>query len=112
MATPEDVIGPINLGNPVEFTILELAETLIGLTGSRSKLRRLPLPADDPRQRRPDIGRARALLAWEPKVGLEAGLRKTIDYFDKLLSKPHRAPAGLQLKAATVANFGVRAVGR
>ena len=112
MATPKDVIGPINLGNPVEFTILELAEALIALTGSRSKLRRLPLPADDPRQRRPDIARARAVLDWEPKVGLEAGLRKTIDYFDKLLSKPHRAPAGLHVTPATVANFGVRAVGR
>jgi UDP-glucuronate decarboxylase len=111
MATPKDVIGPINLGNPVEFTVLELAEALIALTGSRSKLRRLPLPADDPRQRQPDIARARALLDWQPKIGLETGLRTTIEYFDKLLSRPHRAPAGLHVTPATVANVGARAVG-
>ncbi len=112
ISTPKDVIGPINLGNPVEFTILELAEALIALTGSRSKLRRMPLPPDDPRQRRPDIARARALLDWEPKVGLETGLRKTIEYFDKLLSKPHRAPSAPHVApVSTVTNFGVRAVG-
>jgi len=114
MATPKNLVGPINLGNPTEFTILELAEKVIALTGSRSKLVRLPLPADDPRQRCPDIARARATLQWEPKVGLEAGLRKTISYFDKLLQRSDSAPADLhvpQAANATDAHFGVRAVG-
>jgi UDP-glucuronate decarboxylase len=85
MATPKSVTGPVNLGNPVEFTILELAEAVLRLTGSRSKLLRMPLPADDPKQRQPDITLARSTLQWEPKVQLEAGLKRTIDYFDKLL---------------------------
>jgi UDP-glucuronate decarboxylase len=90
MGTAKHVMGPINLGNPVEFTILELAETVIRLTGSRSKLLRMPLPADDPRQRQPDITLARAMLQWEPRVQLEAGLQRTIDYFDKLLRVKQR----------------------
>jgi UDP-glucuronate decarboxylase len=85
MATPKDVIGPINLGNPVEFTVLELAEALIALTGSRSKLRRLPLPADDPRQRQPDITLAKQHLDWTPTAPLKVGLMRTIEYFDGLL---------------------------
>jgi UDP-glucuronate decarboxylase len=79
--------GPINLGNPVEFTIRELAERVISLTGSCSKMVFLPLPADDPTQRQPDISRAKTYLdGWEPKVGLEEGLVRTIEYFDTLLS--------------------------
>jgi UDP-glucuronate decarboxylase len=86
MATGDDVTGPINLGNPGEFTILELAEKVIAATGSRSELIRKPLPADDPVQRRPDITLAKDKLGWEPKIQLDEGLEKTISYFDKLLS--------------------------
>jgi UDP-glucuronate decarboxylase len=81
----EGFVGPVNLGNPAEFTILELAEQILGMTGSRAEIRFLPLPQDDPEQRRPDIGLARRELGWEPKVPLEVGLPKTIDYFDDLL---------------------------
>lgn len=81
MASPADVIGPINIGNPVEFTIRELAELVIELTGSQSKLSFKPLPQDDPTQRKPDISKARALLGWEPSVNLREGLIETIDYF-------------------------------
>jgi UDP-glucuronate decarboxylase len=81
MATPHEVTGPINIGNPKEFSILELAERVIALTGSRSELKRLPLPSDDPRQRQPDIARARTELGWAPKVELDEGLAATIDYF-------------------------------
>jgi UDP-glucuronate decarboxylase len=77
--------GPINLGNPHEFTIRQLAELVIELTGASSKLVFKPLPSDDPMQRKPDIGRAREVLGWEPTVQLEAGLGKTIAYFEKLL---------------------------
>ena len=85
MATPDDVTGPINIGNPGEFTIRELAEIVIRLTNSNSKLISLPLPADDPKQRRPDITKAKKILNWEPVTPLEEGLKKTIEYFDKLL---------------------------
>ena len=78
--------GPINLGNPGEFTILQLAEKVIELTGSTSKLVRKPLPADDPMQRQPDITKARDVLGWEPTVALEDGLKKTIAYFEDLLT--------------------------
>ena len=85
MAAPDDVTGPINLGNPVETTVAELAQKIIDLTGSRSKIEHRPLPVDDPTQRCPDISRAKSLLGWEPKVPLETGLKKTIEYFDRLL---------------------------
>jgi UDP-glucuronate decarboxylase len=85
METSHDVTGPINLGNPVEYTIRELAETTIALTGSSSKIVHQPLPPDDPKQRQPDITRAQELLGWKPKVQLEEGLRKAIEYFDRLL---------------------------
>jgi UDP-glucuronate decarboxylase len=85
METERGFTGPVNLGNPGEFTILELAEKVLGLTGSQSKLAFKPLPADDPKQRRPDIGLARSKLGWEPKVGLDEGLKRTIDYFRRLL---------------------------
>ncbi len=80
-----DLDGPVNLGNPVEVSVEELALRIIALTGSRSTLERMPLPQDDPRQRRPDIARARSLLNWQPRVALEDGLMKTIAYFDELL---------------------------
>jgi UDP-glucuronate decarboxylase len=85
METPDDVTGPVNLGNPVEFTIRQLAEQVIELTGSPSKIVFRPLPQDDPRQRRPNISLAKDLLAWEPTVQLRDGLKKTIAYFEKLL---------------------------
>jgi UDP-glucuronate decarboxylase len=78
MATGDDVTGPINLGNPGEFTMIELAQTIIDLTGSASKFTFLPLPSDDPRQRQPDITKARDVLGWEPKMNLRAGLALTI----------------------------------
>lgn len=87
MDSPDEITGPINLGNPVEFTIRELAEKVVALTGSKSKLEFRPLPADDPRQRQPDITLARNTLGWEPTIPLEDGLKKTIAYFDDLLSK-------------------------
>ncbi len=87
MATPPEITGPINLGNPDEFTIGELAKKVIDLTGSRSKIRREPLPEDDPIQRRPDITMAKEVLGWTPHIGLDEGLKKTIGYFDALLSE-------------------------
>ena len=85
MASDDEVTGPINLGNPVEFTVRELAERVVEMTGSRSTLLEQPRPVDDPSQRQPDIRRARELLGWEPTVPLEQGLRATIAYFEKLL---------------------------
>ncbi|MBI4696179.1 MAG: SDR family oxidoreductase [Gammaproteobacteria bacterium] len=87
MQTPPDVLGPINLGNPNEFTIRQLAEAVIELTGSRSTLVAKPLPSDDPRQRCPDITRARKTLDWQPTIQLRDGLAKTIAYFENLLSR-------------------------
>jgi len=87
MAAPDDVTGPINLGNPHEITIRELAEKIIELTGAKSTLVKKPLPEDDPMQRCPDISLAKEKLGWSPGVELEEGLRKTIDYFDRLLAK-------------------------
>jgi UDP-glucuronate decarboxylase len=87
MGSPDDVTGPINLGNPNEFSMKELAELVVNLTGSRSKIEYRPLPTDDPRQRQPDISRAQRTLDWEPKVQLEEGLGKTVAYFDDLLSE-------------------------
>jgi len=85
MATGPAVTGPINLGNPGEFSIRALAELVIALTGSRSRIVARPLPPDDPRQRRPDIAQAKALLDWEPTVSLREGLMHTIGYFDRHL---------------------------
>lgn len=87
MATGDDFTGPVNIGNPGEFTILQLAEKVIELTGSKSKIVFIPLPSDDPMQRKPDISLAKEKLAWQPTVCLEEGLRRTIAYFDKLLSE-------------------------
>jgi UDP-glucuronate decarboxylase len=85
MDTSDEVTGPINIGNPGEFTIKELAEKVIQMTNSNSKLIFLPLPSDDPKQRRPDITIAKEVLGWEPKIHLEEGLTKTIAYFDALI---------------------------
>ena len=86
MGTDTDVTGPVNLGNPDEFTMLELAKKVISLIGSKSELLFCDLPQDDPKQRQPDIGKAKALLDWEPKVPLDEGLRLTIDYFKSRMS--------------------------
>jgi len=83
MNTPKNVTGPVNIGNPSEFTILELAQHIIKMTGSSSKIIFNPLPADDPKQRRPDISRAKELFNWEPKIELAEGLERTIAYFMK-----------------------------
>ena len=88
MRSPKGFTGPVNLGNPEEFTILQLAQFIIKLTGSKSKIIRKGLPKDDPERRKPDISLARKTVAWNPKVKLEEGLTKTIAYFDKLLSIP------------------------
>ncbi|MCR9152423.1 MAG: GDP-mannose 4,6-dehydratase, partial [Rhodobacteraceae bacterium] len=89
METGPEVAGPVNLGNPGEFTMLELAEKVIRQTGSASKIEFLPLPQDDPRQRQPDIGLAKAVLGWEPTIDLDTGLRYTTDYFQRLLPELH-----------------------
>jgi UDP-glucuronate decarboxylase len=86
MNSPDSVVGPINLGNPGEFTMIELAEKVLRLTGSKSKLIYMPLPQDDPKQRRPDISKAKQYLDWEPKVALEQGLERTIAYFKEALA--------------------------
>jgi UDP-glucuronate decarboxylase len=86
MDSPADFTGPVNIGNPGEFTMLELAENVLRLVGGHSKLSFHPLPEDDPKQRQPDITLAKTTLGWEPKVGLEDGLKETIAYFRKLLN--------------------------
>jgi UDP-glucuronate decarboxylase len=86
MQAPDDTIGPINLGNPQEFTILQLASMVIDLAGSHSPIVYRPRPEDDPRQRRPDISKAQDLLSWQPRTPLKQGLVRTIEYFEKLLS--------------------------
>jgi UDP-glucuronate decarboxylase len=100
MDSPADVTGPINLGNPSEMTIRMLAETVVEMTGSRSRIEYRPLPSDDPRQRKPDITRARQALAWSPSTGLRDGLAKTITYFDALLSAGDGKPERLAAVAA------------
>ncbi len=87
MGSDDEFVGPVNIGNPEEFTILELAENVIDLTNSKSEIIYKPLPSDDPMQRRPDISLAKEKLDWEPKVPLREGLVKTIDYFDKQLKR-------------------------
>ena len=88
MNGPDDFVGPVNLGNPTEFTILDLAEKTIRLTGSKSKIIFKPLPQDDPLQRRPDITLAKEMLQWEPRIDVEKGLNKTIEYFRSILASP------------------------
>jgi UDP-glucuronate decarboxylase len=81
MASPADFTGPVNLGNPAEFTMRQLADKVLAMTGSTSQITHRPLPPDDPKQRRPDISLAKSRLGWTPKAPLEEGLRPTIDYF-------------------------------
>jgi UDP-glucuronate decarboxylase len=85
MGTPEEVTGPVNLGNPGEFTIRALAEEIIDLTGSASRIVHMPLPVDDPKQRRPDISKANELFDWQPTVQLREGLEMAIAYFEGAL---------------------------
>merc|ERR1712151_314195 len=92
----EQTVGPMNIGNPHEFTVKELAEMVVELTGSKSKIIYLPLPGDDPKQRRPDITRARKYLSWEPKTQLREGLLKTIDYFRRLDLRQFKKPRRTQ----------------
>jgi UDP-glucuronate decarboxylase len=100
MASPAELTGPINLGRPDEFTMLELAEIVIELTGSKSKLVRRPLPQDDPKVRKPDIEQARSKLGWEPKTPLREGLRMTIDYFEAKLRGDPAAATSWNRRAA------------
>ncbi len=100
METPPDVTGPFNVGNPREFTIRELAELIIEMTGTKSKIRFEPLPSDDPRQRKPDISKANSVLKWEPKIELREGLTKTIAYFEDILRT--EGTVLRRLKASTV----------
>jgi UDP-glucuronate decarboxylase len=101
MDSPDHITGPINIGNPGEFTIRQLAEQVIDLTGSKSKLVFMPLPQDDPKQRQPNIEKAREILGWEPKVQLRDGLTKTIAYFDGMLSHKLAASKGPRSKSST-----------
>ena len=115
MDAPKELTGPINLGNPVEFTIRELAENVIDLTGSKSKLVFRPLPSDDPKQRQPNIAKAREHLGWEPHVQLRDGLMRTIAYFETLVRERdplifgRAAAAGAQKPAQSVAELQARA---
>ena len=88
MGSSDDVVGPINIGNPVEFSMLQLADLVREITGSRSRIVYRPLPQDDPRQRQPDISKAQAILGWKPATPLKVGLEKTIAYFETLLHEP------------------------
>jgi UDP-glucuronate decarboxylase len=92
MDGPDDFIGPVNLGNPDEFTILELANLVIELTGSRSKVVHRDLPVDDPTRRRPDIALAKEKLGWQPRMALRDGLTQTIEWFRTLRWEEYRAP--------------------
>jgi len=93
MNSPADFTGPVNLGNPNEFSIAELAQQIISLTNSRSPIHRKPLPVDDPQQRRPDTTLAETALNWRASTPLSDGLRHTIEYFDQLLSKKSQPPS-------------------
>jgi UDP-glucuronate decarboxylase len=97
METPDAITGPINIGNPTELSMLELADTIIELTGSHSRIVQRPRPEDDPRQRRPDISRANEILDWQPRVPLRDGLSRTIAYFDALLAD-RKTRASLEVK--------------
>ena len=89
MATNDAMIGPINIGNPTEFSVLDLASIIIDVTGSRSHIVHRPLPEDDPRQRQPDISRAQEVLSWAPTTKLRDGLIRTIAYFENMLAEKH-----------------------
>lgn len=100
----EDTVGPINLGNCGEFTMIELAEAVIRVTGSNSTLSMCPLPMDDPKQRRPDITLAKEILSWEPTVSLEEGLVKTIEYFEKIVKRKKMIPEEIDYQESLRAN--------
>ena len=100
MGAPDEITGPINIGNPNEFTILELANQVIELTGSRSQIEYRPLPQDDPTQRQPNIEKATRILNWQPRTQLREGLLKTIAYFETIIERPARAQVQVQLKAS------------
>ena len=104
MDTPAGFIGPVNVGNPAEFTVRSLAEKVLKLTGSRSRIVHKPLPQDDPVRRCPDIALARAELGWEPSVDLDKGLEATIEYFDRLLGTRHGTPLQLVAGARPIAS--------
>jgi UDP-glucuronate decarboxylase len=89
MGASDEVVGPVNIGNPIEFTILQLAKLVVELTESRARIVHRPLPQDDPRQRQPDISKANELLGWKPATPLEKGLVRTIEYFESLLRDPN-----------------------
>ncbi|MBA3017044.1 MAG: SDR family NAD-dependent epimerase/dehydratase, partial [Desulfobacteraceae bacterium] len=91
MNSPDEFVGPINLGNPDEFSVLELAKKIIELTGSKSKIVFRPLPQDDPCRRQPDISLAKEKLDWQPVIKLDDGLKKTVEYFDKILTNENTA---------------------
>ena len=103
MATPDEITGPVNLGNPEEFTMMQLAEKVIELTNSSSKIIHLPLPQDDPTRRKPDITLARETLKWQPTVNLNDGLARTIDYFERLLRSKNVIPGEKPLPFAVTA---------
>jgi UDP-glucuronate decarboxylase len=88
MATPASATGPVNMGNPAEYSILEIANIVIELTNSRSRIVHRASPMDDPKQRRPDISLAQQLFGWGPRIALKDGLQQTINYFDRLLAQP------------------------
>jgi len=96
MASPDEFTGPVNLGSSTEITVLELAERIVTLTNSSSSIVRKPLPADDPRQRRPNTALAEATLGWRPKTPLEEGLRKTVSYFEETLRRDHPVPSQIE----------------
>jgi UDP-glucuronate decarboxylase len=104
MAAPDDITGPVNLGNPVETSVSELADLVVALTGSRSQIVRRPLPIDDPVQRCPDITQAQAVLGWQPRTALKDGLTRTIAYFDQLLAARDPGAASAQQPATRQAN--------
>jgi UDP-glucuronate decarboxylase len=108
METPESYAGPVNLGNPHEVTVIELAERIRAMIGSKSEIDFRPLPKDDPTRRRPDISRATSDLGWQPRVPLEEGLKRTIDYFDGVLSAPaaHPGPTRLSLVGGSAGGTG------
>ena len=108
MDTSSEITGPVNLGNPGEFTILEIAQTILELTGSRSKIVHRPLPEDDPRQRRPDISKAERVLGWSPSVPFETGLQATIAYFESVVAEGKLARA---VSATESVRFEARSVG-
>jgi UDP-glucuronate decarboxylase len=108
MAAPDDVTGPVNLGNPVETSVGELAELVISLTGSRSPIEHRPLPVDDPVQRCPDIAQAQAVLGWRPHTELKDGLSRTIAYFDRLLSSRGQSAAPRRAAARRSASLPIK----